>query len=314
MQLQKLKVGFLFLVCSIFIIAGCSSEETDADGEEASNDTESEAGEELSIVTSFSVLADIIEEVAGDRATVDYIVPIGEEPHEYEPVPSNFSTVSDADVFYVNGLSLEEWLEKIVSNVSETDIVELSNGVEPINLVGEDEPDPHAWLSPKNTKMYVENLVEDLVERDPGGEEVYRAGGEAYIEQLNELDAWIEEEVSNIPEDHRVIIVSENAFKYYGESYGFRTEGIWEINSHEEGTPQQINRIIDILEDEGIPSVFLESTVPPSFMENVSSDAGVPIAGEVYTDAIGEEGSGAESYIEMIRHNTKTFVDGLSSN
>ncbi|MCD8509882.1 MAG: metal ABC transporter substrate-binding protein [Bacillus sp. (in: Bacteria)] len=264
------------------------------------------------MTTSFSVLGDIIANIIGDHGSVDYIVPVGEEPHEYEPVPSDFQKVSDADVFYINGLDLEEWLEKIVSNVTETEIVEVSGGVTPIPLVGDDEDDPHAWLSPKNVIKYVNNIVEDLVERDPQGESIYRANAEAYIAELEELDAWIEEQVAQIPEEYRVIVVSENAFKYFGADYGFETEGVWEINSHEEGTPQQINRIIDLVTERNIPAVFVETTVDKRYMQTVSDNTGVPIAGEVYTDAVGAEGSGAETYIGMMRENVKVFVAGLT--
>ncbi|TMW73928.1 metal ABC transporter substrate-binding protein [Alteribacter natronophilus] len=281
-------------------LAACGTDEGDAEDREG-----------LAITTSFSVLGNMIEEVIGDRGEVDYIVPVGEEPHEYEPVPSDFRKVSDSDVFYINGMDLEEWLERIVSNAADTEIVELSEGVEPIPLEGSDEADPHAWLTPKSGITYVENLLDDLIERDPDGEEHYRENAEAYIEELRELDAWIEEEVSVIPEENRLIVVSENAFKYFGADYGFDTEGVWEINSHEEGTPQQINRVIDLVQDRGVPSVFVESTVDDRYMSQVSDNAGVPIAGEVYTDALGGEGSGAETYIDMLRHNAETFVEGL---
>ncbi|PYZ98763.1 metal ABC transporter substrate-binding protein [Alteribacter lacisalsi] len=296
----KQTVGAGLLLAGGLTLAACGTEES---GEER---------EGLEITTSFSVLGNIIEEVIGDRGEVEYIVPIGEEPHEYEPVPSDFRKVSDADVFYINGMDLEEWLERVVSNAAaDTDIVELSSGVEPIPLQGSDEADPHGWLSPKNGIMYVENLLQDLIERDPDGEEYYRENAEAYIGELEELDAWIEEEVAEIPEENRLIVVSENAFKYFGADYGFDTEGVWEINSHEEGTPQQINRVIDLVQDRGVSAVFVESTVDKRYMTQVSDNAGVPIAGEVYTDALGAEGSGAETYIDMLHHNASTFVDGL---
>ncbi|ADU30457.1 metal ABC transporter substrate-binding protein [Evansella cellulosilytica] len=297
--LSLLLAGSFMLVACGENEEGTSSDDTDTDG--------------LTIATSFSVLGDIISQIIGEHGTVDYIVPIGEEPHEYEPVPSDFQKVTDADVFYINGLDLEEWLEKIVSNVSDTDIVEVSDGVTPIPLVGDDEADPHAWLSPKNVMTYVDNIVEDLVERDPDGESIYRENAEAYKSELEELDAWIEEQVADIPEQQRVIIVSENAFKYFGEDYGFDTEGVWEINSHEEGTPQQVNRIIDIVEERELPAVFVETTVDKRYMETVSENTGVPIAGEVYTDAVGPEGSGAETYIGMMRENVNVFVEGLKN-
>ncbi|GAE31890.1 metal ABC transporter solute-binding protein, Zn/Mn family [Alkalihalobacillus hemicellulosilyticus] len=308
------------VVAFSLLIAACGSEETvqedgtgteDEAGTDEEVDVHDENDEGLTITTSFSILGDMISQVIGDRGTVEYIVPIGDEPHEYEPVPSDFQKVSDADVFYVNGLDLEEWLESILTNVTETEIVAISEGVTAIPLEGGDEDDPHAWLSVKNAILYVENLVDDLIKRDPDGESVYRENADAYITQLEELDTWIEEEVVEIPEEKRVIVVSENAFKYFGADYGFETEGVWDINSHAEGTPQQVSRIVDLVNDLELPAVFVETTVNQDFMEQVSNETNVPIAGEVYTDAVGPEGSGAETYIEMMQHNVNVFVEGL---
>ncbi len=306
-KMFKKKITASLILFLSFILTACGTENSEGE----SNEDNGAQGDGLSITTSFSVLGDMIGEVIGDRGEVNYIVPIGEEPHEYEPVPSNFKEVSDSDVFYVNGLDLEEWLERIVSNATETEIVELSTGVDIINLEDSEDADPHGWLSPRNGIIYVENLVEDLIERDPEGEDVYRENAEAYIEELEALDKWIEEAVTDIPDEKRVIVVSENAFKYFGADYGFETEGIWEMNSHEEGTTQQMNRVIDIVQERKVPAVFVESTVDKRYMETVSDNSGVPIAGEVYTDAIGDEGSGANSYIDMIRHNAELFVEGL---
>ncbi|UTR14308.1 metal ABC transporter substrate-binding protein [Salipaludibacillus sp. LMS25] len=307
--MKKIVSTFMVSLSTALFLTACGGDENNEDG----NQDNASAEEGIYVTASFSVLADMIEHVLGDRGTVDYIVPIGEEPHEYEPVPNDFRNVNDADVFYVNGLGLEEWLERVVDNASDTEVVSLSDGVDPIPLVGEDEADPHAWLSPKNAPYYVENIVEDLIERDPEGEEEYRANAEAFLAEVEELDTWIEEQVDNIDEAHRTIVISENAFKYFGEDYGFATEGIWEINSHEEGTSGQMNRVIDILREEGIPAVFVETTVDKRYMETVSENSGVEIAGEVYTDAVGTEGTGAETYIEMMRHNAETFVDGLTA-
>ncbi|MCK0472540.1 metal ABC transporter solute-binding protein, Zn/Mn family [Halalkalibacter sp. APA_J-10(15)] len=317
------KKGWIWLsmvVAFSLLLAACGSEETVQEDETGTNEdngsseevVQDENEEGLTITTSFSILGDIISQVIGDRGTVEYIVPIGEEPHEYEPVPSDFQKVSDADVFYVNGLDLEEWLESILTNVTETEIVAISDGVTAIPLEGGEEDDPHAWLSAKNAILYVDNIVEDLIKRDPDGESVYRENADAYITQLEELDAWIEEEVVEIPEEKRVIVVSENAFKYFGADYGFETEGVWDINSHAEGTPQQVSRIIDLVNDLELPAVFVETTVNQDFMKQVSNETNVPIAGEVYTDAVGLEGSGAETYLEMMEHNVNVFVEGLT--
>ncbi len=277
------------------------------------SEEEANGEEELLITTSFSIMADFAENILGDRGTVEYIVPIGEEPHEYEPVPSDFQRVSDSEVFYVNGLDLEEWLQGLIDNTGDVPIVELSEGIDPVALEGDDGNDPHAWLAPGLAPVYVENLVEDLVERDPEGEEEYRENAEQYLEELDELENWTQEKVEEVPEENRIIVLTEDAFKYFGREYGFETDGIWSINSHEEGTPAQINRIIDLAREEQPPYLFLESTIDPRYMESVSENSDVNIYDElIYTDAVGEEGSGAETYIEMMKHNVETIVGALS--
>ncbi|WP_307794987.1 metal ABC transporter substrate-binding protein [Alkalihalobacillus sp. BA299] len=291
------------MVMSVFLVA-CGGE---------GSEQESGSEEGLNITTSFSILGDVVGNVIGDRGTVEYIVPIGEEPHEYEPIPSDFQKVNDSNVFYVTGMGLEGWLEKLVQNTGDAPVVTLSEGVTAIPLVNEDGEDPHIWLDAQNVILWVNNLVEDLVERDPEGEETYRANAEAYIKELEELDAWIKAEVNTIPEEVRTITISEDAFRYFGQAYGIETAGIWELNSHEEGTPSQISRLVDIIKEKDLPAVFVETTVDKRYMETVANDAGVDIAGEVYTDAVGPEGSGAETYIKMMKHNVKVFVEGLKN-
>jgi manganese transport system substrate-binding protein len=293
---------FLVMVAVMLLTVGCGTKENSNDGEPT---------EGLSIVSSFSILDDIIGEIVGERGTTSYIVPIGEEPHEYEPLNSDFQKVSDADLFIVNGLDLEEWLTKIVGQVTDTPVFEASTGVEPITLVGStDEYDPHAWLSVPNVIQYVENIVKKLSELDPEGAPIYQSNGERYVEELQQLHEWIVNEVTQIQVENRVIVVSENAFKYFGAEYGFLTEGIWDINSHEEGTTGQISRIIDIVRDNNVPALFVETTVDPRYINQIASETGVEVAGTVFTDAIGKT-EDTNSYIKMMKANVETFVNGL---
>jgi manganese transport system substrate-binding protein len=337
----SLKKSLLFTFSFIFLLglamSGCAqdldleedaissntAENNDADasadnGEAENNEPENGSGNEasrtdqpLQIATSFSVLNDIVQQVVGDRGDVDYIVPIGEEPHEYEPIPSDFQKVEDADIFFTNGLDLEEWIDTMMGNVTDTPSIEVSTGVAPIPLEGEDGNDPHAWLDPQRVIQYVENIRQELTEIDPDGAEEYEQNANAYIEELEDLNNWIQQQIEQIPEENRTIVISENAFKYFGEAYGFDTVGIWEINSHEEGTPQQISTVVDLVKDQGIPALFVETTVDRRYMETLSTETGVDIAGEVYTDAIDEEGTEADSYINMIKYNVEKFTEGL---
>jgi iron/zinc/copper transport system substrate-binding protein len=266
----------------------------------------------LQVVTSISILADITRKVVGDRGQVTYIVPIGEAPEHYEPVPSDFQKVSNADILFANGLGLEEWLGRIVSNVTHTEVAYLTEGAPTIPLVGRDGADPHLWFNVKLvTDHYISNILNALIRLDPEGEKVYRRNAELYTARLQELDAWVVDQVQQIAPDRRVIVTTENAFKYFGEAYGFDTAGVWELNSHGEGTPQQISQIVDLVREHRVPGVFIETTVDRRYMEAVAKDTGVPIAGKLYTDALGPEGSSAETYIGMMKYNVHTLLKGL---
>ncbi len=299
-MLKKCVVFLLFaMVLMGMLIPGCSNQEA-------------ETQEGLQIVTSFSVLADLAENIVGDRGTVDFLVPVGDNPEDYEPLPSDMQKVSNADVLFVNGWRLEEGIERSMGNITDN-IVFVTAGIMPIPLAGEDAPDPHAWLDAQLVAdFYVKNILTALVELDPIGAEEYRENAAAYVSDLKDLDSWIKEQVKQISEDNRIIVVSENALKYYGEAYGFQTEGIWELNSHEEGTPQQMSRLVDLVIEASIPAVFVETTVDKRYMTIISSETGVPIAGEIYTDALGLPGSSADTYLKMMQYNTNVIVRGLS--
>lgn len=268
--------------------------------------------EGLQIVTTISILADLIQNVAGGYGTVEYLVPVGDNPEDYELLPGDFQRVSEADIFFLNGWGLEEMMERSLANVTGIEKVYLTEGIAPLPLAGKAAAanDPHAWLDPMKASIYVENILAALVEKDPAREQQYRRNAGRYTAELQELHLRIKEKVARVPEHNAVIITSENAFKYFGEAYGFRTEGIWEINAHEEGTPQQIARIVNLVRENGIPALFLESSVDGRYMETISMETGVPIAGIVYTDSLGP-GDGTDTYTGMIRHNVETFVAGL---
>jgi iron/zinc/copper transport system substrate-binding protein len=295
------KLAFLF-IAMVLVLAGCGT---------AENVTEDTSVKELQIVTTTSILADLAQNIAGDRTTVSYIIPIGESPEDYELLPSDMKKMNNADVVFTNGLGLEAMIEKVLDAVTDTTVRQVSHGVVPILLVGEDEPDPHAWLDVRNAILYVENILEALVELDPEGEDVYRANAAQYIEKLTTLHQMLTEQAMQIPEGNRLVIISENALKYFGEAYGFQTEGIWELNAHEEGTPQQITRIIELVRETSVPGLFIETTVDSRYMEMIAAETGVPIMGELYTDALGAVGSEAETYISMMTENMAVLLEGL---
>ena len=290
--------------------AGCSYLETGP--EQGQGEGQVRKNEEsLEIVTTISIFADLAENVAGAGGSVSYLVPRGENPEDYELLPGQVQKLTEADLVLVNGWGLEEKIEQALDNVAEGRVFYLTRGLEPIPLTGEQGKDPHAWLNPNHAARYVENIAAALVEVDPEREAIYRENSGAYLEKLQELDSWTREQLQTVPEDARYLIISENALKYFGEAYAFQTEGIWELNAHEEGTPQQIQRIVDLVAEKEIPALFVESTVDRRYMKTISRETGVPIAGLVYTDALGNPGNGAETYLEMIRYNVEMFREGL---
>ncbi|SDC18168.1 iron/zinc/copper transport system substrate-binding protein [Pelagirhabdus alkalitolerans] len=302
MKKQFMLINLSFLAI-LFVLMGCGADESEINHEE----------EHLEVVVTLSVISDIVEQVGGDRVEVEYIVPIGEEPEEYEPVPSDFEKVTDANLLFINGLGIEPWLTSLMDNATDTPYTELTEGIDPITLEGDQEVyDPHAWFDPSLVKTYADNALEHLIELDPEGESVYRDNAENFHAELDQLDEWIREELESVPEGNRLIATSENALVYFGAAYDFDVAGIWPLNAHEEGTPQQISDFVDMLTDRDLPYVFVESTVNPNYMETVSDNAGIPIYDEpLYTDALGDEASGVTSYIDFMEHNVSVITDAL---
>ncbi|OEF98748.1 manganese transporter [Desulfuribacillus alkaliarsenatis] len=286
------------------MIVGCNQSNSPTGLQVQSND-------ELYVITTLSILADMAKNVVGEYGKVEYIVPVGNNPEDYELIPSDIRRIDDADVLFVNGLGLEETIIESLGNVGRTQIAYVTDGVPTINLIGSSDPDPHAWLDVSLAKIYVENIYKIVAEIDPANSQHYSTNADAYISELNKLDSYIKDTLNSIPENNRVIVISENAMKYFGDAYGFHTEGIWELNSHEEGTPQQISRIIEIVNDRNLPAIFSETTLDPRYMEMISKETGVPIAGSLYTDALGYKGSEGDTYIKMMKYNTNLLVEGL---
>ncbi|MCK8815995.1 zinc ABC transporter substrate-binding protein [Natroniella sulfidigena] len=277
---------------------------------------ETRQDEQLKVVTTYSIVHDLVENVAGDRVELDTMVPIGEEPEEYEPLPEDMTAVSEADLVFANGLGIESWLERIIQNVaSNQTIIEVIEGVEPFHLYEgglQGEPDPHAWFDPILVRdYYIPNILDALIELDPEGEEYYQQRAEEYQKQLGELDQWIKEQVEQIPAENRVLVTSEGAYRYFVEAYGFEEGFIWQINSHEEGTPQQIADLIDSIKDQKVKAVFVETSVSHRPMERVAEEVGVPIGGVLYSDSTDEPGSENDNYLSIMEHNVTTIVEAL---
>ncbi|MCA0970734.1 metal ABC transporter substrate-binding protein [Halobacillus litoralis] len=310
------KLWFMLVtILAIGLLTACSSEEAEGNAEE------SDSGK-LQVVTTYSIVYDIVKNVGGDQVDIHSLAPIGSNPHEYEPLPEDVKKATDADAVFYNGLNLEAgnaWFDRLMETAGkdgeDAPVFLMSEGVEEMYLTSEGnegEADPHAWLDIRNGIQYAENARDGLIEADPENKDVYEENAEAYIAELQELHDRAVSEYNKIPEEERVLVTSEGAFKYFSEAYGFQAEYIWEINQENQGTPEQITRIVDIINEKQITGLFVETSIDPRSMEAVSEETGVPIRGDVFTDSLAAPGEEGDTYISMMESNIETIQEGLS--
>lgn len=296
----------------LLLLSGCTKE----------NGNETDDNGKIQVVATYSIIYDIVKNVGGDRVEVHTLAPVGSNPHEYDPLPKDVQLTTDADVVFYNGLNLEggnSWFEKLLltAGKSEKDapVFRLSEGVEPKHLTTkgkESEEDPHAWLDIRNGIKYAENAKNALVKVDPDHAAEYEKNAEAYIAELKKLHEEAVARYNEIPQEKRVLITSEGAFKYFSEAYGFEAAYIWEINSENQGSPEQVSKVVDYIRSKENPVLFVETSIDPRSMESVSAETGVPIYGKVFTDSIGKPGEDGDTYIKMMQWNIDTIFNGLT--
>lgn len=314
--MKKIVLLFITGLLSLFMLSACVKSEPTSQAKAES--------EKMKIVTTYSIIYDITKNIVGDRAEIYSLVPIGANPHEYDPLPEDVIKTTDADLVFYNGLNLEEgnsWFKKLIDIAGKSDegapVYRVSEGVEPIYLESKElqnEVDPHAWLDLRNGIIYAENVRDALIVVDPDNEHVYRENAQTYIAQLEELHQRTIDLIQTIPKDKRFLITSEGAFKYFGKAYGIETGYIWEINSENQGSPQQIRDVVDLIRNKGISALFVETSVDRRSMEMVSKETRVSIIGTVFTDSLGKEGSDGDTYLKMMDSNTKVIIEGLMGN
>ena len=307
------KCRFLVLLLLAFVgLAACSSQKS-------STETGSS---KLNVVATNSIIADITKNIAGDKINLHSIVPVGQDPHEYEPLPEDVKKTSQADLIFYNGINLETggnaWFTKLVENAKKKenkDYYAVSEGVDVIYLEGQSEKgkeDPHAWLNLENGIIYAQNIAKRLSEKDPANKETYEKNLKAYVEKLSALDKEAKEKFNNIPEEKKMIVTSEGCFKYFSKAYNVPSAYIWEINTEEEGTPDQIKTLVEKLRRTKVPSLFVESSVDDRPMKTVSKDTNIPIYAKIFTDSIADKGEEGDSYYSMMKYNLEKIAEGLS--
>lgn len=269
------------------------------------------------VVTSFTIIADMAREVAGDAAIVESITKPGAEIHGYDPTPKDIVKAQQADLVLWNGMNLELWFEKFFSNVEDVPGVVLTEGIEPLGITEgpyTGKPNPHAWMSPSNAVIYVENIRKALAEVDPENAETYRRNADAYIAKIRALDEPVRERLAEIPEGERWLVTSEGAFSYLCENYGLRQLYLWPINADAQGTPQQVRKVIDQVRDNRIPVVFSESTVSAKPAKQVAKETGARYGGVLYVDSLTDAEGPAPTFLKLLEANADTIVNGFLNN
>ncbi len=266
------------------------------------------------VVTSFTIIADMAREVAGDAAEIESITKPGSEIHGYEPTPKDIVKAQSADLVLWNGMNLELWFERFFANVKDIPSAVVSEGIRPMDISGgpyTGKPNPHAWMSPANAAIYVENIRKALVAMDPANAGTYDRNAAAYTARIRALDGPVRAKLAAIPEEKRWLVTSEGAFSYLCDNYGLRQLYLWPINSDAQGTPQQVSAVIDGVRSHGIPAVFTESTVSDKAMRQVARETGARFGGVLYVDSLTESDGPAPTYLKLLETNADTIVRGF---
>jgi len=279
---------------------------------DAAPDDASGAGDRPRVLTTFTILADMTRSVAGDRVEVVSITRPGAEIHGYQPTPSDLIRAQDADLILNNGLNLERWFSRFTQD-SEAPTVTLTEGIEPVNIAADayaGKPNPHAWMSPKNALIYVENIRRALTDLDPAGADTFKANADAYAKQIREVDRQLSTQLGQLPPNRRALVTCEGAFSYLARDYGLKELYLWPVNAEEgQGTPRQIRAVIDGVRAQGIPAVFCESTVPDKGMRQVAAEAGARYGGDLHVDSLSDE---VPTYLDLLRRDAEVILAGLT--
>lgn len=266
------------------------------------------------VLSTFTVISDMVREVGGDRIEAISLTKPGTEIHGYEPTPGDLVRASKADIIFDNGLNLELWAAKLYSALPEVPHVTLSDGIEVIDIAEgayKDKPNPHAWMSPKQALIYVENIREALAVLSPEDAAYFNANAAAYSDKIRSLDTRLASALATLPASHRTLVSCEGAFTYLTQDYGMQELYLWAINDESQGSPQQIARVVDEVKAKDIPTVFCESTVEPRIQEEVAESSGAKLGGVLYVDSLSAESGPAPTYLALLEHTVSTIIEGL---
>lgn len=273
------------------------------------------AAQKFKAVTTFTVIADMAKNVAGDAAEVQSITKPGAEIHEYQPTPQDLMRAQGANLILWNGLNLELWFEKFFDNIHDVPGVVVSTGVEPMSINEgpyNGKPNPHAWMSPTSALIYVDNIRDAFVNYDPEHAETYKHNAETYKAKIRATIDPIKNELSSLPEERRWLVTSEGAFSYLARDFNLKELYLWPINADQQGTPQQVKHVIDAVRKHNIPVVFSESTISDAPAKQVARETGVKYGGVLYVDSLSEADGVVPTYIDLLKVTSSTIAKGLA--
>ncbi len=268
----------------------------------------------LRVVTTFTVIQDIAQNVAGEAAIVESITKPGAEIHDYQPTPLDVVKAQSADLVLWNGMNLERWFERFFENVKSVKSAVVTDGIEPMGIKEgpyEGKPNPHAWMSTKNALIYVENIRKAMADADPAQAETYARNAKAYSERITAVDAPLRARLDKVPADKRWLVSSEGAFSYLARDYSWREAYLWPINADQQGTPQQVRRLIDLVRKNKIPALFSESTISDKPAIQVARETGAHYGGVLYVDSLSAEDGPVPTYLKLLEVTVDTIAKGF---
>ena len=273
-----------------------------------------QANAKFKVVTTFTVIQDIAQNVGGDAVLVESITKPGAEIHEYEPTPKDIVKAQSADLILWNGLNLERWFERFFQNIKDKPAVVVTEGIQPLSIYEgpyKNAPNPHAWMSPSNAVLYIENIKNALVKYDPQNAAIYEKNAADYAQKIKQLDEPLRAKLAQIPENQRWLVTSEGAFSYLAKDYHLKEGYLWPINAEQQGTPQQVRKVIDLVRKNNIPVVFSESTISPKPAQQVAKESGAKYGGVLYVESLSAKDGPVPTYIDLLNVTVSTIVKGF---
>ena len=277
----------------------------------------SEATEDkFKVITTFTVIADIAQNIAGNAAIVQSITKPNAEIHNYQVTPGDIRKAYDADLVLYNGLNLELWFEKFFNNLDSIPSVIVTENIKPLSISKgpySGKPNPHAWMSTKNAIIYIENIKRAFIKYDNKNAKTYIENAARYSSQILALDKPLREKIELLPPEHRWLVTSEGAFSYLASDYGLKEAFLWPINADGQGTPQQVREIIDLVKKHQIPAIFSESTVSAKPAQQVARETGARYGGVLYVDSLTSKSGNVPTYVDLLQVTLDTIVKGLTN-